>query len=215
MPTRNPAVEEYLTQLQNWQTEATKLRKILLKSPLTEELKWRSPCYTFQNKNVVILGCFKDFCSLSFFKGALLKDPDQVLTRPGKNSRAARLIRFTSLQEINDLEPVVQSYILEAIELERAGRKVDLQQEAELELPHELQDQFKNNPALKKAFTALTPGRQRAYIIYFSTAKQSQTRVSRIEKLTPQILDGKGLHDCTCGLSRKLPRCDGSHKSLR
>lgn len=215
MPNRNPAVDDYLAELQHWQTEATELRKILLKSPLTEELKWRSPCYTFQNKNVVILGCFKDFCSLSFFKGALLKDPDQVLARPGKNSRAARLIRFTTLQEINDLEPVVQSYILEAIELEKAGRKVDLQQEAVPELPHELQDQFNSNPALKKAFAALTPGRQRAYLIHFSAPKQSQTRVSRIEKLTPQILEGKGLHDCTCGLSRKLPRCDGSHKSLR
>ncbi|QDV17778.1 hypothetical protein Pan153_24330 [Gimesia panareensis] len=215
MKKKNPAVDAYFSKLKNWQKELTELRKILLNCPLTEELKWRNPCYTFQKSNVIITGCFKDCCSLSFFKGVLLKDPRKILSKPGENTRAGRLVRFTSLQEIIDLKPTLQDYITEAIELEHAGSKVDLKQEAELDVPDELQQKLKANAALKKAFAALTPGRQRAYLLHFSAARQSKTRVARIEKYTQQILDGKGLNDCTCGLSHKLPRCDGSHKSLR
>lgn len=215
MQNKNPAVDEYLKKPQNWRKELTALRKILLDTPLTEEFKWGNPCYTFQKKNVVITGSFKAYCSLSFFKGALLKNPRQILSRPGENTRAARLIRFTSLQEIRELKPAIKDYLAEAIELEKTGQKVDLQQDKALALPAELQEKLAADSELQTAFAALTPGRQRAYILHFSAPKQSQTRVSRIEKCTPQILAGKGLHDCTCGLSRKLPRCDGSHKSLR
>lgn len=214
MKNKHPAVDEYFKQSPNWHKELTALRKILLDTPLTEEFKWGNPCYTFQQSNVVITGSFKANCTLSFFKGALLKDSHNILSKPGENTRAARVIRFTSLQEISKLKSVLKDYLAEAIELEITGQKVDLPQDQELEFPTELQEKLDSDSALQTAFAALTPGKQRAYVLHFSAPKQSKTRVSRIEKCTPQILDGKGLHDCTCGLSRKLPRCDGSHKSL-
>jgi len=210
----NPDVDEYLSKARQWQEELVTLRAIVLDTPLTEEWKWRAPCYTFQKKNVALIGAFKDNCVLSFFKGALLKDDLDILTKPGENTQAARVVRFTSLQEIIELEPVLKAYIAEAIEVEKAGLKVDVKKEAE-PIPAEFQKKLDESPALQTAFEALTPGRQRGYLMHFSAAKQSKTREARVEKYIPQILDGKGIHDCTCGLSQKLPACDGSHKSIR
>lgn len=210
----NPDVDEYLSKARQWQEELVTLRAIVLDTPLTEEWKWRAPCYTFQKKNVALIGAFKDNCVLSFFKGALLKDDLDILTKPGENTQAARVVRFTSLQEIIELEPVLKAYIAEAIKVEKAGLKVDVKKEAE-PIPAEFQKKLDESPALQTAFEALTPGRQRGYLMHFSAAKQSKTREARVEKYIPQILDGKGIHDCTCGLSQKLPACDGSHKSIR
>jgi len=191
------------------------LRTILLNSELKEELKWGKPCYTVGKGNVVILYGLKESCALGFLKGVLLKDPKGILVKPGENSQYGRWIKFTSLREIVAMESVVKTYIEEAIAVEKAGLKVDVSKNPKLIAPEELQKQLDESPVLKKAFDALTPGRQRAYNLYFSAAKQSQTRESRIEKCKPRILQGKGLNDCVCGLSKRLPYCDGSHKSIR
>jgi len=211
----NPKVDEYLNKARKWQAELEQLRTLLLGCGLTEDFKWRNPCYTSENKNIVIIGELKDCCTLNFFKGALLKDPGGILSKPGENSRAARVIRFTSVQEIDELDSVLKSYIAEAVEVEKAGLKVDLEQDRELEIPEEFQQKLDDSPDLQEAFEALTPGRQRAYLLYFSGAKQSRTRASRVEQHTERILAGKGIHDCVCGLSKKKPSCDGSHKSIR
>lgn len=215
MTKKNPKADEFLNKAKRWQAELEKLRTLLLSCGLTEDFKWRHPCYTFQNSNIAIIGELKDCCTLSFFKGALLKDPDGILRKPGENSRAARVIRFTSVGDIAEREPVLKAYIAEAVEVEKAGLKVDFEQDRDLEIPEEFQEKMDENPALQAAFEALTPGRQRAYLLYFSGAKQSRTRVSRVKKHTERILAGKGINDCVCGLSRKKPHCDGSHKSLR
>jgi len=211
----NAKVEAYLSGLKKWRDELEQVREILLECGLGEELKWRAPCYTYQGGNIAIIGELKACCVLSFFKGSLLKDPEGILTKPGENSRAARVIRFTSVPEIVELAPVLKAYIHQAIEVEKAGLKVDFEESGTLPLPRELQDKFNELPPLRAAFEALTPGRQRGYVLHFSAPKQSQTRESRIEKCSQRILDGKGLNDCTCGLSQKLPYCDGSHKNLR
>ncbi|CDQ40883.1 YdeI/OmpD-associated family protein [Virgibacillus salexigens] len=191
----NPKVDEYLSEVKKWQAETEKLRMIILNCGLTEDLKWRKPCYTFQNSNIVIIQGFKEYCALMFFKGSLLHDAKGILIKPGENSQAQRQIRFTDVREIVELEPVLKSYIHEAIEIDKAGLQVNFKQKKELKFPEELQNKFKEFPALKNAFEELTPGRQRAYIIYFSQAKQSKTRASRIEKYMQQILNRKGLHD--------------------
>ena len=165
-----------------------------------------------ENRNVVIIGGFKEYCAVTFFKGMLLKDASHILTKPGENTQAGRLVRFTSVQEILDLEAVLEAYIHEAVEVEQSGLKVALRDPAELTIPDELQDAFDANSALEAAFGALTPGRQRAYVLHFSAPKQSATRKSRIENYTQRILDGIGFNDCVCGLSARLPACDGSHK---
>jgi uncharacterized protein YdeI (YjbR/CyaY-like superfamily) len=215
MKKMNPKVDEYLNKARKWQAELEQLRTILLDCGLTEDFKWCNPCYTFQNSNVAIIAELKDCCMLSFFKGALLKDTEGILSKPGENSRAARVIRFTSVGEIEELEAVLKSCIAEAVEVEQAGLKVDFEKDRDLEIPEEFQQKVDENPELKSAFEALTPGRQRAYLLYFSGAKQSRTRASRVEKHTERILAGKGINDCVCGLSRKKPSCDGSHKSVR
>ena len=186
----NPKVDVYLRKAKRWQEEMRKLRSISLSCGLTEELKWGKPCYTFQNSNIVIIQGFKEFCALLFTKGALLKDPNGILKKFGW--QAARRIPFTNVREIVEMEPVLKAYIHDA--KEKAGLKVTLKKNAE-PIPEELQKKFDEVPALKKAFDALTPGRQRGYILYFSGAKQSKTRESRIEKCMPQILMGKGLND--------------------
>lgn len=213
MTSMHPDVDAYLSQARRWGEEMRALRAILLDCQLTEEFKWRAPCYTFQQSNIAILGGLKDCCTLSFFKGVLLKDPERILSKPGENSRAVRLIRIPGLRKVFELESILKSYIQEAMEVERAGLKVDFGKDRELEIPVEFQEKLDENPALKMAFAALTPGRQRAYLLHFSAPKQSRTRASRVEKRTPQILEGKGLNDCTCGLTRRPPACDGSHKS--
>lgn len=177
-----------------WRRELTALRDILRNTQLKEEIKWSVPCYTYNGKNVVILTALKDYCALSFFKGSLLKDELGLLHKPGENSQAARVMRFTSLTDINKLKSVIKSYITEAIELEKSGARVSFKKEAP-ELPDELKQKLMENPQLKAAFEKLTPGRQRGYVIYFTQPKQSVTRLSRIDKCTPRILQGKGLHD--------------------
>ena len=191
----NPKVDGYLAKAKKWQEELKKLRMIILDCQLTEELKWGKPCYTFQNSNIVLIIGFKEYCALLFCKGALLKDTDGILITPGENTQAARQIRFNNVRDIVEMEPILKGYIHQAIEVEKAGLEVDYKKSTELIFPEEFQNKLKKNPALKTAFHALTPGRQRAYNIYFSAPKQSKTRESRIEKYMPQILRGKGLND--------------------
>ena len=191
----NPKVDVFLSKAKKWQEELETLRRIILDCQLTEELKWGKPCYTFQKSNIVILQGFKEFCALLFAKGALLNDPNSILEKPGENTQAARQIRFTNVQEIVEMETILKAYIYEAIEAEKAGLKVDFKETADFIIPEEFQKKLDEIPALKTAFDALTPGRQRAYIRYFSGPKQSKTRTSRVEKCTQQILNGKGLND--------------------
>ena len=191
----NPKVDVYLSEAKKWQEEFEKLRMTLLDCQLTEELKWGKPCYTLQKSNIVILQGFKEFCALLFTKGALLNDPSSILEKPGENTQAARRIPFTSVREIDEMEPVLKAYIYEAIEAEKAGLKVDFKETADFIIPEEFQNKLDEIPTFKTAFNALTPGRQRAYILYFSAPKQSKTRESRVEKCMQQILSGKGLND--------------------
>ena len=191
---QNPKVDAYISKDKQWPEEMKTLRAIMLACGLTEELKWGKPCYTHQESNIAILQGFKETCALLFPKGALLKDPKNILEKPGESTQSARRVPFTNVGEIVELEPVLKSYIREAIEAETAGLKVTFKKNPE-PVPEELQNKLAENPAFKAAFTALTPGRQRAYILHFSAAKQSQTRTSRIEKCIPQILKGIGLND--------------------
>jgi len=187
----NPKVDDYLSTVTKWQDEMVRLRTIVLDCGLSEEFKWHQPCYTFDNGIVVLISAFKDYCALAFFKGALLKDAKGILVSPGENSQSMRQIRFTDVQQIVEMGPVLKSYIQQAIETEKAGLKV--QKNPEIAIPEEFQNRLDKNPALKAAFDALTPGRRRAYVMHFSQSKQSKTRESRIEKCMPQILAGKGL----------------------
>jgi len=191
----NPKVDDFISKAKTWQEEYVALRNIALDCGLTEDYKWMHPCYTLDNKNVVLIHGFKNYCALLFHKGALLKDPKGILIQQTENVQAARQIRFTSVQEIIAMESDIKAYIQLAIEVEKAGLVVALKTNDDYDMPEELQAKFEELPALKLAFEALTPGRQRAYIFYFSQAKQAKTRVSRIEKYTQQILDGKGLND--------------------
>jgi uncharacterized protein YdeI (YjbR/CyaY-like superfamily) len=191
----NPKVDLYLSKAKKWQEELEKLRMIILDCQLTEELKWGKPCYTFQNRNIAVLIPLKEYCALLFLKGALLNDANGILIKPGENTQAGRQIRFTNVREIVEMETILQDYIYEAIEVEKTGLKVNFKKNTELIIPEEFQNKLDEIPALKTAFDALTPGRQRAYIFYFSAPKQSKTRESRIEKCMQQILNGKGLND--------------------
>jgi uncharacterized protein YdeI (YjbR/CyaY-like superfamily) len=211
----NPKVDEFINNATKWQPEIKQLRLLLLDCGLTEEFKWRMPCYCFQGNNVVLIGSFKEYCTLSFFKGTLLQDTDGILCKPGENSQAVRFFKFTNLEQIIGQQSIIKAYIYEATEIEKAGLKVIFKSNRKLELVEELQIALDKNPALKTAFQSLTPGRQRAYNLYFSEAKQSKTRDTRIEKYTQRILNGKGINDCICGLSKKMPNCDGSHKYIR
>jgi uncharacterized protein YdeI (YjbR/CyaY-like superfamily) len=192
---RNPKVDGYLRKLKKWQEEMTKLRRIILDCHLTEELKWGHPCYTLQKNNIVLIHGFKEYCALLFFKGALLTDAKGILVQQTENVQAARQIRFTNVREIVKMEPILKAYIREAIQVEKAGLKVKYKKTSEFNVPDEFQKRLDETPEFKAAFHALTPGRQRAYVLYFSAAKQSKTRESRIEKCMPQILNGKGLDD--------------------
>ena len=191
----HPKVEAFLLRAKKWQEEFYKLREIVIDCELTEDFKWMHPCYTLDNKNIVLIHGFKEYCALLFHKGALLKDPKGILIQQTENVQSARQIRFTNIQEIIEMESVLKDYIKEAIEVEKAGLQVELKKTSDYEIPEELQLKLDENPALKTAFEALTPGRQRAYIYYFSQPKQSKTRTSRVEKYIDQILDGKGLND--------------------
>ena len=205
-------VDKYLKAGKPWQAELHELRELLLATELEEAFKWKAPCYTLEGKNVAMLAAFKKDCALSFFKGALLEDPEGLLEKPGENTQSARVIRFTDVSRVTRNKSAIKKLITQAIEVERAGQKVDPTQAYDFALPEELEAKLDAMPALAEAFAALTPGRQRAYAMFFAAAKQSTTRIARIEKYTPQILDGKGMNDCTCGLSKRMPACDGSHK---
>jgi uncharacterized protein YdeI (YjbR/CyaY-like superfamily) len=191
----NPKVDFYFDKEKKWQKEIEQLRMIVLDCGLTEELKWGCPCYTFQESNIVLIHVFKEYCALLFFKGALLSDANGILVQQTENVQSARQIRFTNVKEIVQMERILKAYIYEAIEVERAGLKVKLKETADFKIPEEFQKKLNKRAALKKAFDALTPGRQRAYIFYFSQPKQSKTREARVEKYIQQILDGKGLDD--------------------
>ena len=191
----NPKVDWFFAKDTHWQKEYEKLRKIILDCGLIEELKWGCPCYTFENTNIVLIHGFKEYCALLFFKGALLNDPNDLLIQQTKNVQSARQIRFTNAREIVKMEKILKAYVYEAIEAERAGLKVKLKKTSEFKIPEEFQKRLDKSTALKKAFDALTPGRQRAYIFYFSQAKQSKTREARVEKYLKQILNGKGIDD--------------------
>jgi uncharacterized protein YdeI (YjbR/CyaY-like superfamily) len=191
----NPKVDFYFDKEKKWQKEIEQLRIIILDCGLTEELKWGCPCYTYGESNIVLIHVFKEYCACLFFKGALLNDADGILIQQTENVQSARQVRFTSTKEIAKMEKTLKAYIYEAIEVERAGLKVKLKKTADFKIPGEFQKKLDKNAALKKAFNALTPGRQRGYIFYFSQPKQSKTRETRIEKYMQQILDGKGLND--------------------
>lgn len=191
----NPKVDFYFGKAKNWQKELTQLRTIVLDCGLTEELKWGVPCYTFQAKNIVLIHAFKAYCALLFFKGVLLENTNDMLIQQTAHVQAARQIRFTNTREIVQLAPTLKAYIFEAIEVEKAGLKVNLKKTADFIIPDEFQKKLAEIPALKTAFYTLTPGRQRAYIFYFSQPKLSKTRESRIEKSIPRILNGKGIDD--------------------
>ncbi len=205
----NPQIDHYLQEgcgrcplggtpdckVHTWKKELVCLRKIMLSCGLEEELKWGVPCYTHRKKNILVLAAFKEYCSISFFKGVLLKDPHHLLQQAGENTQSARLIRFTQLKDIPQQEAILRSYIFEAIEIENAGLKPATKNIDEYPIPLELHQHFKEDPGLKEAFFSLTPGRQKGYLIYFSAPKQAKTRESRIQKYIPLILKGKGIHD--------------------
>lgn len=210
----NSEVDAFLERAKNWKSEMTYLRKIALDCGLTEELKWRQPCYTYNGKNIIIIGAFKEFCVYSFFKGALLQDKEKLLAKQGENVQSARVFQITSVDQIKELEQTIKEYTFEAIEVEKAGLQVEKKTLDDYDVPTELTDKMNEDANFKSAFENLTPGRRKAYILHFSGAKQSATRVNRIEKYTPRILKGKGINDCVCGHSKRMPNCDGSHKKF-
>ena len=210
----NPKVDTFLLNVKKWREELTVLRSIVMDSGLGEELKWGAPCYVHEQANVMIIQGFKDYFALMFFKGALMKDPQDLLRKPGENTQSGRQIRLTSMDEMLGQEEVLRAYIQHAIEVEKAGEKVITKKTEEYPVPSELEESFAENSDLQHAFYGLTPGRQRAYLLHFAEAKQSATRKARIEKYTQRILNGKGILDCWCGLSKRMPTCDGSHRQL-
>jgi uncharacterized protein YdeI (YjbR/CyaY-like superfamily) len=191
----NPKVDFYFSKAKHWQEEIIKLRAIILDCHLNEELKWGVPCYSFEKNNIVLIHVFKDYCALLFFKGSLLKDPNGILIQQTKNVQAARQIRFTDVKQVSKLKAAIKAYIYEAIAVEESGLKVEMKETKAFEMAEEFETKLNKNASLKKAFYALTPGRQRGYLLYFSSAKQSKTREARVEKYIQQILDGKGLED--------------------
>jgi uncharacterized protein YdeI (YjbR/CyaY-like superfamily) len=195
MTEMNPKVDAFLEREKKWRVEFEKLRQIILDTGLSEELKWGVPCYAFEKKNIVLIHGFKEYCAILFVKGALLKDEKHILIIQTENVQSARQVRFTHVDEIEEMAPTLKAYIQEAIAAEKAGLKVELKKTSEFKMPDEFRKQLEGDPALKTAFETLTPGRQRAYLLFFSTPKQSTTRQARVEKYMPHILAGKGLND--------------------
>jgi len=207
-------VASFFKGLKQWKNELTLLRNIIISTGVEETYKWKHPCYTLNNNNIVLIHGFKNYCAISFFKGALLKDKKQILVQPTDNTQSGRQLRFENEEEIIALEKTIIQYIKEAIQVENKGMKVEFKKTEAFETPETLTKAFKKSTSLQDAFYKLTPGRQRAYLLYFSEAKQEATQASRIEKYTARILNGKGINDCVCGLSKRMPNCDGSHKQL-
>lgn len=210
----NELLNDFFEKPGKWQDELNELRKIVLETGLIEELKWKQPCYTLDGTNLLIVSSFKDFAFVSFLNGSLLADTESILVKPGENSQFSRLIRFYNVDEVKKLKPTLLAYIYEAIEAQKAGIKPVAEKDKVLEFPEELLSKFNSDIQFKTAFEALTPGRQRAYNIYFTGAKSSKARASRIESYTDRIMNGKGFNDCICGFSKRMPNCDGSHKYL-
>jgi len=192
---KNTKVDEYIRNSKKWCDEFTKLREIILEAPLSEDFKWKVPCYTYEGSNVVMIHGFKEYCAILFVKGSLLKDPENVIIQQTVNVQAARQVRFTNINEVESLAPILREYVLEAIEIEKSGAAVDYKKNTDFDIPAELQSKFEEMPLLKTAFSELTPGRQRGYILHFSQPKQSKTRVARIENSMQKIMEGKGLND--------------------
>ncbi len=210
----NLEVGTYLDNLNKWKTELTRLRDVIADCGLTEEFKWMHPCYTYKENNILLIHEFKDYCAILFHKGALLQDTKGLLVQQTKNTQSARQIRFTDISEIEDIASIIKEYIYEAIEVEKAGLKVKKKKTSDFEIPEELESKFKEDFDFKNAFKNLTEGRQRGYLLHFSQPKQAKTRIARIKKNTERIFNGNGLNDCVCGLSKRMPNCDGSHKQL-
>lgn len=210
----HPQATAYFQRADKWPRELAELRRILLEGGLSETFKWRSPCYVWEEKNVAILGQLKEACTLGFMKGALISDPESLLIQPGVNSRSVRNLAYTEVGTIIAQEDRIRRFIRLAVEVEKSGEKVAAPQEAPA-LPEELLAAFDQDPGFQAAFQSLTPGRQRGYLLHFSSARQATTRRSRIEQSKPKVFAGKGFHDCNCGLSQRMPRCDGSHTQLR
>ena len=207
----NPEVDTLLEDAPRWNPELQFLRALVLQAPLVEEVKWGQPCYTHEGRNILILGGFKNYFVVSLMKGALIADPQGLLSKPGPNSVEGRWMKFTSMAEAEAAAPYILDYVLAAIDAEQRGLRIE-KPANEFEVPAELEAAYEVTPGLREAFEALTVGRQRAYLMFFTAAKQSATVSARIEKFTPRILRGKGMNDCVCGHSQKMPGCDGSHK---
>jgi uncharacterized protein YdeI (YjbR/CyaY-like superfamily) len=208
----NPEVDRHIGALKAWRPEIKALREILLSCGLKEEFKWRQPCYTSKGMNIAIIGNFKDCCVVSFFKGAMLDDPDGILQKPGENTQAGRVIRFRNLDEIQSVAGRIRDLLHQAVDFEESGAMPEKKEPPALQPPAELIDAFERDPALRAAFEGLTSGRRRGYLMHFNAASQSDTRTRRIEKFKARIMNGKGIHDCVCGLSQRMPNCDGSHR---
>ena len=208
----NPEVDELFKDAPRWNPELNFLRALVLQAPLVEEVKWGQPCYTHEGRNIAILGGFKNYFVLSLMKGALIPDPQGLLSKPGPNSVEGRWMKFTSMAGVEAAAPYVLDYLLAAIEAEQQGLRID-KPANEFEVPPELESAYEVTPGLREAFEALSVGRQRAYLMFFTAAKQSATVSARIEKFTTRILRRKGMNDCVCGHSKKMPGCDGSHKN--
>lgn len=210
----DPAVDAYFETAESWQPELRELRRILLDLDLEEALKWRQPCYAAEGDNIAIIGRRKAGCVITFFRGALLADPDGVLLSPGPNSRSGRLLSFTSVAEIRAAEDQIRAFVAESIVHRQAGTTIEPVKVDDGDWPDELVQVFEDDPEMEEAFTGLTPGRQRGFLLHFNGAKQSETRTRRILEARERIMLGKGRHDCICGRSKKFPRCDGSHQFI-
>ncbi|MFI8379705.1 DUF1801 domain-containing protein [Leeuwenhoekiella sp. NPDC079379] len=210
----NKEVDQFIVNAKPFSSVLQLLRTLILDCNLEEEFKWRNACYTYNTKNVILLGAFKSYCTITFIKGELLNDSQHILLSAGPNTKAARVIKFTSEKEVLSLSEVIKSYISEAREIEKSGKKPLYNKPVDSKFPIELEYAFNLDFSFKNSFYKLTPGKQRGYLIYFSGAKQAKTRASRIESYKSKILDGFGFNDCICGLSKKMPACDGAHKIL-
>ena len=208
----NPKINEFFEGVTKWKEELQVLRTYVLDCLLHEEVKWKVPCYTQNGKNIVLIHGFKDYYALLFMKGALLQDSEKILIQQTENVQSGRQIRFTSIEQLVAMEATIKAYIFEAMEIEKAGLKIEHKKKEEYSIPEELTNKFDQYPNFKTAFEALTPGRQKGYLLHFSGSNNPKTRTNRIEKYMDKILQGKGMTDCTCGLSKRMPNCDGSHK---
>ena len=211
----DPIIDAYFQQLKNWKEELAVLRTMILACGLTEVCKWKHPCYTWQDKNILMLGDFKQHCSIMFFNGAELSDPNALLDKGGEHTQLGRIFKFTSLSAIKKQKKAIECFIKEAIQLQKENKPTVKKAVPTIPHPPELKTAFKQQPTFQKAFEKLTPGRQRDYLILFTGLASSETRLARIERNKQRILDGYGRNDCTCGLSKRMPQCDGSHKDLK